>query len=246
MDYNEYNDDVKWDKYFEVLAKVFTEVYRVLKSSGRLGINIMPMITEGIPTNVRIISLMEDIGFKWRQTVIWNKQFSGGGTEWGSWKSPSAPYPKQSWEYIEVFYKGDWKKEGKNEDIDITREEFLKYIDSMWTVVPETKMKRYGHPAMFPEELVYRFLKLFTYKGSIILDPFIGVGTTAVISKSLDRNFVGIEISAEYIEIAKERLKEWSNIKIVTNLKGKLIKEIKWGSNTLLVPGVDKILGDMK
>ena len=208
MDYSKYKDDVNWNEYFLTLKNVFTEIYRVLKQSGRIGINVMPMISDGVPTNVRIMTLMEDIGFKWKQTIIWNKQFNGGGTKWGSWMSPSAPYPKQSWEYVEVFYKGDWKKVGKKEDIDITRDEFLKYTDNMWTVIPETKMKKFGHPAMFPEELVYRFLKLFTYKNSLILDPFMGAGTTAVVCKKTGRNYIGFEIDEQYIKIANKRLSE--------------------------------------
>ena len=90
---------------------------------------------------------------------------------------------------------------------DITAEEFKKWVYGKWDIQPEYNMKKYGHPAMFPEELVERVLKLFSFKGDAILDPFNGVGTTTAVAKRLMRSYIGIDISEEYCKKAEERLK---------------------------------------
>jgi DNA modification methylase len=128
----------------------------------------------------------------------------------GGWKSPSSPYLKYTWEFLEIFCKGDLKKPGKKESIDITADEFKRWVLAEWAIAPERNMKKYGHPAMFPEELVERVLKLFSYRGDVILDPFNGVGSTAVVAKRLGRIYLGIDTSEEYCKTAERRLKEVS------------------------------------
>lgn len=98
------------------------------------------------------------------------------------------------------------KKEGDSKNIDITDEEFKKNVVAKWSIAPERKMKDYGHPAMFPEELVIRALKLFSFQNDIVLDPFNGVGTTTTIAKMLNRKYIGIDISEKYTEIAINRI----------------------------------------
>lgn len=93
-------------------------------------------------------------------------------------------------------------------DADITAEGFKKWVYARWDIPPESNMKKYGHPAMFPEALVERVLKLFSFKGDVILDPFNGVGTTTAVAKRLERNYVGIDISERYCQKAEERLKK--------------------------------------
>ncbi len=107
---------------------------------------------------------------------------------------------------MEVFAKGNIKKQGQKTDIDITGDEFKQWTTVKWSISPERSMKRYGHPAMFPEELVYRVLRLFSYQNDIILDPFNGAGTTTTVAHRLNRRFIGIDISEEYCKIARERL----------------------------------------
>ncbi|MDZ4159318.1 MAG: site-specific DNA-methyltransferase, partial [Anaerolineaceae bacterium] len=126
---------------------------------------------------------------------------------WGSWKSPSNPYLKYTWEFVEVFAKGTMKKSGSTENADITADEFKKWVVAKWNIAPERNMKEFGHPAMFPEELASRVIKLFSYVGDIVLDPFNGVGTTTVVAQKLGRKFVGIDISQEYCDVAQKRLK---------------------------------------
>ncbi|GHR67280.1 hypothetical protein JP0104_05040 [Helicobacter pylori] len=119
---------------------------------------------------------------------------------------------KYSWEFIEIFCKNNLKKEGDKDSIDITDDEFKKWVYGKWNFAPERNMKQYGHDAMFPEELVKRCLKLFSYQNDIILDPFNGAGTTTKVAKQLGRRFIGIDISEKYCEVARARLKEVTNL----------------------------------
>ena len=144
----------------------------------------------------------------WKGEILWEKNnYNCKYTAWGSWKSPSNPYLKYTWEFVEIFCKGELKKTGNREDADISAEEFKKWVVAKWSIGPERAMKGYGHPAMFPEDLVERVLKLFSYKNDIILDPFNGIGTTAVVAKKLGRRYIGIDISEEYCKKSQDRLK---------------------------------------
>jgi len=127
-------------------------------------------------------------------------------TAWGSWKSPSNPYLKYTWEFIEIFAKGTLKKEGDREKADITADEFKKWVVAKWSIAPERNMKNYNHPAMFPEELATRVIKLFSFENDIVLDPFNGAGTTSFVAKSFKRRYLGIDISKEYCKVAENRL----------------------------------------
>jgi len=102
-------------------------------------------------------------------------------------------------------------KKGRKEDIDIGADEFKAWVYAKWSIAPERNMKKYGHPAMFPEELAMKVLKLFSFRGDIVLDTFNGVGTTTVVAKKLGRRFIGIDISTEYCEKAERRLREVSS-----------------------------------
>ena len=92
------------------------------------------------------------------------------------------PYIKYTWEFIEVFAKQTHKKSGRHEDIDITGDEFKEWVLGKWSFPPEIRMKDYNHPAMFPEELPRRLMKLFSYKNDIVLDPFNGAGTSSLVA----------------------------------------------------------------
>ena len=212
IEYDLYQDDLDWDKYFSFLYKAWKECYRVLKDDGRLIVNIQPFWSDYIPSHHIISSQLMDLKMKFKGEILWEKNnYNCKYTAWGSWKSPSAPYMKYTWEFIEVFCKNNMKKSGSKEDIDITGDEFKEWVTAKWSIAPEKKMKEYGHPAMFPEELVERVLKLFSYQGDIVLDPFNGVGTTTAVAKRLNRKYIGFDISKEYCETAKERTKEVNN-----------------------------------
>lgn len=100
------------------------------------------------------------------------------------------------------------KKEGAKEGIDITAEEFKAWTTAHWAIAPEHRMKRFGHPAMFPEQLAERIIRLFSYRGDTVLDPYNGAGTTTTVAKRLGRSFLGIDISPKYCDTARERLTE--------------------------------------
>ncbi|MCS6795950.1 MAG: site-specific DNA-methyltransferase [Raineya sp.] len=207
LEYAQNEDDHHWHLYFDKLFKIFDECVRILKFGGRIIVNVQPLFSDYIPTHHLISKFFIDKKLIWKGEILWEKNnYNCKYTAWGSWKSPSNPYLKYTWEFLEIFAKGTLKKEGKAENIDISGEDFKKWVYAKWSIAPERKMKEYGHPAMFPEELVYRVLKLFSYQNDIILDPFNGVGTTTAVAKMLNRKFIGIDISQEYCNTAKKRI----------------------------------------
>ena len=136
------------------------------------------------------------LGLLWKAEFLWEKNnYNAKYTAWGSWKSPSMPYIKYTWEFVEVFDKGTHKKTGRREDIDITADEFKEWVIGRWKIPPEHRMKEFDHPAMFPEELPRRLMKLFSYKNDIVLDPFNGAGTTTLVAAKHGRRFIGIDVS---------------------------------------------------
>lgn len=209
LDYAQNQDAHYWEDYFSKLFKVFKECIRVTKYGGRIIVNVQPLFSDYIPSHHLISNFFIKEKLIWKGEILWEKNnYNCKYTAWGSWKSPSNPYLKYTWEFIEVFCKGDLKKTGDGKDIDISADEFKKWVVAKWSIAPERNMKNYGHPAMFPEELVERILKLFSYKEDIILDPFNGVGSTTVVAKMLGRKYVGIDISDEYCKVAEQRIKD--------------------------------------
>ncbi|WP_462137243.1 DNA-methyltransferase [Candidatus Mycalebacterium sp.] len=204
--YNQTNDDYDWNEYFDKLFKVFDQCIRVLKYGGRIIVNIQPLFSDYIPSHHIISKYFMDKKMIWKGEIMWEKNnYNCKYTAWGSWKSPSSPYLKYTWEFIEIFCKGDMKKEGDSKNIDISADEFKKWVVGKWSVAPERKMKKYGHPAMFPEEIATRAIKLFSFRGDLILDPFNGVGTTTAVAKKTNRSYLGIDISKTYCEAADKR-----------------------------------------
>ena len=213
INYENTNDVNIWEDYFDKLFNIFKECIRVLKDSGRIIINVQPMFSDYIPTHHLISNFFLKEGLIWKGEIIWEKNnYNCKYCTWGSWKSPSSPYLKYSWEFVEIFCKNSLKKEGDKNNIDIDSEEFKKWVYGKWSIAPERNMKKYKHDAMFPEELVKRLLKLFSYKNDIVLDPFNGAGTTTKVAKQLNRKFIGIDISEEYCKTAEDRLNDCFNI----------------------------------
>lgn len=213
INYENTNDVNIWEDYFNKLFNIFGECVRVLKDSGRIIINVQPMFSDYIPTHHLISNFFLKEGLIWKGEIIWEKNnYNCKYCTWGSWKSPSSPYLKYSWEFVEIFCKNSLKKEGDKNNIDIDSEEFKKWVYGKWSIAPERNMKKYKHDAMFPEELVKRLLKLFSYKNDIVLDPFNGAGTTTKVAKQLNRKFIGIDISEEYCKTAEDRLNDCFNM----------------------------------
>jgi site-specific DNA-methyltransferase (adenine-specific) len=202
-----HDDTHEWNSYFEKLLDVWRECERVLKPGGRIAVNIQPLYSDYVPTHHIISHQLAGLGLLWKAEFLWEKNnYNAKYTAWGSWKSPSMPYVKYTWEFIEVFAKATQKKQGRREDIDITAEEFKEWVRGRWSFPPETHMKDFCHPAMFPEELPRRLMKLFSYKNDIVLDPFNGVGTTTLVAWKLRRRFIGIDTSDQYCNRALQRL----------------------------------------
>lgn len=213
LDYENHKDGTKWDDYFDKLLRVFKECIRVVKYGGRIVVNVQPLYSDYIPIHHIISDFFMKNKMIWRNEILWEKNnYNAKYTAWGSWKSPSNPYLKYTWEFLEVFSKGDLKHTGESKNADITGDEFKSWVLAKWSVAPERKMKDYGHPAMFPENLADRTLKLFSFKGDIILDPFNGVGTTTKIAKQTGRRYLGIDTSEEYCKKAEKRIKEATNL----------------------------------
>jgi DNA modification methylase len=209
LGYDTTEDGINWNKYFDKLFAIFEECIRILKYGGRIIVNIQPLYSDYIPSHHIISNFFIRNKLIWKGEILWEKHnYNCKYTAWGSWKSPSNPYLKYTWEFLEIFCKGDLKHEGNSSNIDITGDEFKKWVYARWDIAPERNMKKYEHPAMFPEELVKRVLKLFSFKNDFVLDPFNGVGSTTVVAKKLGRRFLGIDISEKYCKIAEKRLKE--------------------------------------
>lgn len=203
----EYDDDLSLKEYLELLENSFRETYRVLVNGGRACINVANLGRKPyIPLSDYISKMMLDIGFNMRGEIIWNKAASSSpSTAWGSWLSAANPILRDIHEYILIFSKGDYNRIGKGKQNTITKEQFMEWTKSIWTMNAESA-RRIGHPAPFPEELPNRLIQLYSFKDDIILDPFMGSGTTAVSAIKSERKFVGYDISQEYISLAENRL----------------------------------------
>ncbi len=206
LEYESNEDGIDWGRYFEKLFAVLDECIRVVKFGGRIIVNVQPLYSDFIPLHHIISSFFMERKMIWRNEILWEKNnYNAKYTAWGSWKSPSNPYLKYTWEFLEVFSKGDLKHKGDRAGADISDGEFKQWVNAKWSIAPERRMREYGHPAMFPESLVERVLKLFSFKGDAVLDPFNGVGTTTKVAAELGRRYLGIDISEEYVRKAVER-----------------------------------------
>lgn len=204
----EYDEDLSLKEYLQILENAFKETYRVLVNGGRACINVANLGRKPyIPLSDYISKIMIEMGFDMRGEIIWNKAASASpSTAWGSWQSAANPTLRDIHEYILIFSKGDYKREKGEKENSITREQFMEWTKSIWTMNAESA-RRIGHPAPFPEELPFRLIQLYSFKGDVILDPFMGSGTTALAALKSERKFVGYEISKEYIALAEKRLK---------------------------------------
>lgn len=209
----EYDKGLTLDEYRTLLTSVFKDVYRVLIPGGRACINVANLGRKPyIPLDAFVVQSMLDIGFLMRGEIIWDKGSSAAAsTAWGSWCSPSNPTLRDVHEYIMIFSKDTFsRRKPKGRNSTITREEFLTWTKSVWSFPAESATK-IGHPAPFPVELPLRLIKLYTFEGEVVLDPFIGSGTTAIAALQTNRYYVGYDIEADYVELAEKRIKDFLN-----------------------------------
>ena len=208
----DYDDDLTLAEYLSFLKRVWAETYRVLVPGGRACINVANLGRKPyIPLHAFVIHDMNEIGFLMRGEIIWDKAASASSsTAWGSWQSASNPTLRDTHEYILVFSKGNFRRdklEGRTDTI--SKEEFLEFTKSVWSFAAESARK-IGHPAPFPIELPHRLIQLYTFKNEVVLDPFMGSGQTALAALKAGRHYVGYETNAEYLELAKKRIREMS------------------------------------
>ena len=204
--YDSYKDDLSYEDYLSFSHQWIKKVYQLTKPTGRFCLNIPLDKNKGGQQSVYadLTTIAKRIGWEYHSTVIWNEQNISRRTAWGSWLSASAPYVIAPVEMIVILYKTEWKKNSKGES-DINKQEFQEWTNGVWNFNGESK-KRIGHPAPYPVELPKRCIKLFSYVGDLILDPFLGSGTTLIASATLQRKGIGFDIDKSYCEIAKKRL----------------------------------------
>ncbi len=211
-----YNDS--YENYINNLNLVWQECYRVLQNGCRLCVNIGDQFARSvyygrykiIPIRTEIIKFCETIGFDYMGAVIWQKSTtmntSGGATIMGSFPYPRNGIIKLDYEFILLFKKiGTSEKINKNlkELSEMTKEEWNTYFQGHWNF---NGVRQDGHIAMFPEELPKRLIKMFSFVGDTVLDPFVGSGTTSLAAKNLGRNSAGYEINTKFIEMIKQKL----------------------------------------
>ncbi|MFH1939090.1 MAG: DNA methyltransferase [bacterium] len=211
-----FNDN--YEEYINNLNLVWNECYRVLHNGCRLCINIGDQFARSvyygrykvIPIRTEIIKFCESIGFDYMGAIIWQKvttcNTTGGATVMGSFPYPRNGILKIDYEFILIFKKyGNAPKINKEmkEKSKLSQEEWNKYFTGHWNFPGEKQDK---HLAMFPEELPKRLIKMFSFVGDTILDPFLGSGTTSLAAKNLHRNSIGYEINEYFLPIIKEKL----------------------------------------
>jgi site-specific DNA-methyltransferase (adenine-specific) len=208
--YESYNDNVPYSHYLEFTREWLDRCFELIKDDGRLCLNVPLDKNKGGQQSVYadIITIAKKIGWKYHTTIIWNEQNISRRTAWGSWLSASAPFVIAPVEIIAVLYKKRWKKISGSGKSDVTRAEFLEWTNGVWNFSGESKNK-IDHPSPYPVELPKRCIKLFSFVGDVILDPFLGSGTTLIACLLTGRKGIGVEIDKNYCELAVKRLKEY-------------------------------------
>jgi site-specific DNA-methyltransferase (adenine-specific) len=208
IEYSAHDDTTEYGHYLDFSRQWMTKVYELTRNTGRMCMNIPLDKNKGGQQSVcaDLTNVAKQIGWKYHSTIIWNEGNISRRTAWGSWMSASAPFVIAPVEVIIVLYKNKWKRVRSVEAVsDINRDEFIAWTNGVWTFNGESK-KRIGHPAPFPRELPRRCIKLFSFVGDTVLDPFMGSGTTLIECALNKRNGIGFDISQEYCDLAQKRL----------------------------------------
>jgi len=212
--YNSHKDDLSYEDYLEFTQKWIKKCFDLAKNEGRFLLNIPLDKNKGGQKSVGadITKIAKDVGWKYHSTIVWNEGNISRRTAWGSWMSASAPYVIAPVELILVLYKDSWKKTGGSRKNDITKQEFMDWTNGVWTFNGQSKKGAGGHPAAFPIELPRRCIKLFSFVGDTVLDPFLGSGSTLIASYLHGRKGIGIDIDKDYCNIAIDRLRQEAKI----------------------------------
>lgn len=211
-----YADDQPYQDYLGWVRTWAAELLTASRHGGRACVNIPLDSNKGGKRAVYAdyLRIFQEVGWSYQTTIVWNEQNISRRTAWGSWLSPSAPFVTAPVEMIAVFYKGVFRRPpsgGRRGDI--TRDEFLAWTLGVWTF-PGANPNRVGHPAPFPEELPRRLIKLYSYPDDVVLDPFLGSGTTAVAAARLGRQAVGVEINPTFSDLAARNLEALASARL--------------------------------
>jgi site-specific DNA-methyltransferase (adenine-specific) len=207
ISYGYVRDNVPYEDYLTFTASWLRKAFSLMKPDGRMCLNVPLDKNRGGQQSVYadILGLAREAGWRYHSTIIWNEGTISRRTAWGSFQSASAPFVITPVETIAVLYRDHWKKDRKGVS-DISRDEFISWTNGLWTFSGESK-KRVGHPSPYPLELPLRCIRLFSFLGDSVLDPFLGSGTTLVACYRLKRNGIGVDINEHYCQMAEERLR---------------------------------------
>jgi site-specific DNA-methyltransferase (adenine-specific) len=229
--YDVHDDDMEISEYLEFSRKWLTEAYKVLKDDGRIALNIPYEINRQAKGGriffvSEVYQVMKEIGFKFFGVVDLEEDspHRSKTTAWGSWMSPSSPYIYNPKECVILAYKKvhikkvkgepQWKgeptvtEEGKNKMVyqEEDKKEFMELVFGQWKYFADTRSLT---KATFSMDIPTKAIKILSYKNDIILDPFNGSGTSCVAAETLDRRWIGIELSPNYAEIARQRIQSF-------------------------------------
>jgi len=205
-------------EYLELLHGVFAECKRVLEPGGRIAVNIANLGRRPYRSlSADVTGILQDLGLLLRGEVIWWKgRAAGGSCAWGTFQSPTNPVLRDVTERVVIASKGRFDraltpseraKQGLPSTATISRDEFMEATTDLWEIPPESATK-VGHPAPFPVQLPQRLIELYTFKGDVILDPFMGSGSAAIAAVRTGRHYIGFDTDQGYVKAAETRIRE--------------------------------------
>jgi site-specific DNA-methyltransferase (adenine-specific) len=206
-------------EYLELLTDVFAECVRTLEPGGRIAVNVANLGRKPYRSlSADVVRILEhDLGLLLRAEIVWQKgEGASGSCAWGSYRSATNPVLRDVTERVIVASKGRFDRArsvkeraaaGLPSESTITTDDFLALTLDVWSI-PAESARRVGHPAPFPVELPERLIRLYTFAGDLVLDPFMGSGSTLVAAAQLGRRYVGYDLDAGYVELARHRVDE--------------------------------------
>jgi DNA modification methylase len=212
-------------EYLEMLTAVFAESVRTLEPGGRIAVNVANLGRKPYRSlSADVIGILQDtLGLLLRGEVIWLKaRGASGSCAWGSFQSPANPVLRDVTERVIIASKGRFDRavsrqkraaQGLPAEISVTKDEFIEATTDVWEIGAE-RATRVGHPAPFPVELPQRLIELYTYRDDLVLDPFMGSGTTGVAAVRTARRFVGYDTETAYVEIAEQRIRSERDLRM--------------------------------
>ena len=205
-------------EYLQLLREVFAECKRVLEPGGRIAVNVANLGRRPYRSlSADVTEILQELGLLLRGEVVWWKgKAAGGSCAWGTFQRPANPVLRDVTERIVIASKGRFDRalspskrldHGYPSTATISRDEFMEATTDLWEIAPESATK-VGHPAPFPVELPTRLIELYTYEGDVVLDPFMGSGSTAIAALHTRRHYIGFDTDKGYVAAAEERITE--------------------------------------